>query len=199
MTGKTRINLAVRRGPQAPVGAGLALLRILAIAIFAAVPVRGQDVRIDREAKIKAAYMFKFISYVEWPAEAFSDDSSALVFGVAGESDVARYMELIARERTVGIRNLMFKHVTDVEHARSCHLLFISERIDQLLLKDLVDDLARSPVLFVGEESQPFTRHDVITFVVQDNRVRLQLSLQAASERNLKISSQLAKLAEVVN
>jgi hypothetical protein len=177
----------------------LLVLPVLAILWLLPRSLCGQGPVIDREAKIKAAYIVKLVTYVEWPSSAFAAPGSPIVLGVAGESDVTQYVELITRERMVGDRRLVFKYVADVNDARSCHVLFVSARIAPTLLEILVEDLSKAPVLFVGEDSAFDAMRQVITFVVQDNRVRLQLSMLAASQRKLKISSQLAKLAEVVD
>lgn len=199
MTGTIRRPILLQRCSINPGDMWRFVCLMLVILLFVPRFARGQEVRIDREAKIKAAYILKLVSYVEWPAAAYADDMSPLVLGVIGESDVAPYVELITRQRTVGNRSLAFKRVTDAQDVRACHLLFISEQVDQDMREKLTGTLATAPVLFVAEESKYITRGKVITFVVQDNRVRLQLSMLSASQRNLKISSQLAKLAEVID
>lgn len=196
--GSRRIIQAVGDGLR-PACIPYAAWLLLVMSLLMPESVRGQDVIIDREAKIKAAYLLKLATYVEWPAGVFKDDTSPLVFGVVGKSDVSRYMKLIARLRKVGRHSLTFKEVDSVKDACACHVLFVAEDADDDLSKAIRVKLAREPVLFVGEESEVVTKGEVFTFVVRNNRVRLQLSKSAADQRHLKIGSQLAKLAQVID
>jgi len=173
----------------------LALSQLL---ILVAVRSSAQQPVIDREAKIKAAYLYQFIRYVQWP-DATADPSTPIVIGTVGGAAVDHYVALIARNRRAGNRELMHLQVTTAEQARRCNILFVPESTDPESASAIIQNLREDPVLLVGETRQFVESGGVIAFSVVDNNVRLQLSMKSAAERNLKISSQLAKLAQLIN
>jgi len=158
-----------------------------------------QQPSIDREAKIKAAYLYKFIRYVQWPDSVFTDASSPIVIGTVGDDPVNRYLRAIAKSRAAGKRSLVYKSISSPEQAESCHIVFFSDNAGDGTIETMVPNLSDSPVLLVGEQPDFLTTGGIISFVIVNNNVRLQLSMKAAENHQLKISSQLAKLAQIVN
>ncbi len=162
-------------------------------------PAKAQDGFIDREPQIKAAYLYQFVRYVQWPSDCFPNDEAPLVIGAVGDDPVNQQLRLIAQKRTAGQRQLGYQPVTTAEQAARCHILFFSDSTDAATRAALLAGIGNSPVLLVGEGPGFVTEGGIISFVIVDNKVRLRLSMKAATDHQLKISSQLAKLAEVVN
>ena len=160
---------------------------------------QAQDPIIDREAKIKAAYLYQFIRYVQWPQSAFPEETSPIVIGSIGNDPVNPYLNAIARRRTAGNRKLVYRPVSSVSQAKSCHILFVSSNANGATVKSVVAKLRDTPVLLVGESPDFLRGGGVISFVAINNNIRLQLSTKSASNHGLRISSQLAKLAQIVN
>jgi hypothetical protein len=176
----------------------LALMGLL-IVILSARLLPAQEPLVDREAKIKAAYLYQFIRYVQWPSDAFANTGSPIVIGSVGSDPVNQYLAAIAHSRTAGSRELVYRTVTNVTEARACHIVFVSDGADRVPMESIVRDLGNDPVLLVGENPNFLANGGVISFRVENNKIRLQLSTTAASRHQLKISSQLAKLAQIVN
>ena len=158
-----------------------------------------QEPLIDREAKIKAAYLYQFIRYVQWPSDAFADTESPIVIGSVGSDPVNQYLAAIANSRTAGNRRLVYQTVTNLNEAKACHIVFVSDAADRMPMESIVQDLGNDPVLLVGENPRFLQNGGIISFMVENNKIRLHLSTKAASRHQLKISSQLAKLAHIVN
>lgn len=158
-----------------------------------------QEPLIDREAKIKAAYLYKFIRYVQWPDAAFDGPDSPIVIGTVGADPVNQYLMAIAKHRSAGDRRLIYQSVTSANQAKKCHILFVSDNIDPATLGSILPSLRDEPVLLVGEHPSFLSTGGIISFYVVNNNIRLQLSLTSAAKHQLKISSQLAKLAQIVN
>ena len=173
----------------------------LAVAVTVGLPIGAsdQDSFIDREAKIKAAYLYQFIHYVQWPEDVFADEQSPLVIGVVGEDSVNEYLQLIAEKRTAAGRRLVYKKINTDDEARLCHIVFVSDVVAEATTKAIVRYSQGMPVLLVGEKAGFVDAGGVISFIIVDNNVRLRLSMKTATDHRLKISSQLAKLAEIVN
>jgi len=185
-----------RTGPRRAL---IAVWLMVLVAIVAPSGLSAQSGYVDRENKIKAAYLFQFIRYVNWPSDAFSDQDSPLVIGVIGNDPVSGYLRLISQKRTAGKRKLVYRQVSNVSEARACHILFVSDSGDSQKTESIVRSLRHAPVLIVGESSGFVDNGGVIALVTVNNRVRLQLSMTSASMKRLDISSQLAKLAHVVD
>ena len=175
------------------------MLLVASLAIGLPGSLSAQDGFVDREAKIKAAYLFQFNRYVKWPEDAFADTNTPIVIGAVGNDSVNDYLRVIAQKRTSDGRRLVFKLVASADEAKSCHILFISDTTNQAKIEAIVNRLLDAPVLLVGESPSFVDTGGVLAFVIVDNKVRLRLSMKSATDHQLRISSQLAKLAEVVN
>lgn len=154
---------------------------------------------IDREPKIKAVYVYKFIHYIDWPDDAFADAAAPVVIGTIGPNPVNAYLKRIASGRQAGDRSLIYREIVSTEQAASCHLIFVSANASADLVTGVFQGLKNAPVVLVGETPRFVSDGGVIGFHVVDNKVRLKLSLHAATSRGLKVSSQLAKLADIVD
>lgn len=161
--------------------------------------VSAQEPLVDREAKIKAAYLYQFIRYVRWPRDAFDGAKSPIVVGSIGGDPVNTYLAAIAKSRSAGSRQLVYQPISNITAARACHIVFVSDSADRKTVESIIRDLGDEPVLLVGEEPRFLDRGGIICFMVVNNKIRLQLSIRSAANHQLKISSQLAKLAQIVN
>lgn len=158
-----------------------------------------QETYADQEAKIKAAYLYKFIQYVEWPETAFAAHDSPLVIGSVGDDLVNKYLRLIADQRKAGQRDLVYRPNINEKQAQACHILFVSDQASRKTFEAIIRHIQKQPILLVGEWSGFAESEGVIGFVFIENNVRLKISLETASQRGLTISSQLAKIAKIVD
>lgn len=149
------------------------------------------------EYQIKAAFLYKFCNYIEWPPDAFPSDTSPLKIGVAGPDDLVEELRHTVRGLTINNRHLLVLQVGSEERVQNLQVLFIarseSRRMEHLLT------LARGyPVLLVTESPEGINSGSVINFVVQENRVRFDISQAAAAQQGLRLSAQLLKVARNV-
>jgi hypothetical protein len=155
----------------------------------------GADPAPVSEYDVKAAFLYNFAKFVEWPERSFSGQSSPLVIGILGEDPFGRTLELLIQGRTVRERNLVVQHCSRVEDAASSHVLFIStseeEHLDEILRR-----LRNTSVLTVGETGDFERRGGIIRFTLRGNNVRFAINDKAARQADLKISSHLLRLAE---
>ena len=149
-----------------------------------------------REYQIKAAFLYNFVKFVEWPAEAFGDDNAPIILGVLGEDPFGVALESvegkIVRGRELVIRR--FKGVQDLDFS---HILFISSS-ERARLTQILENLTGSSVLTVGEMAQFAELGGIINFTVRKNEIRFEINVDAAQRAGLQISSQLLRLAKVV-
>ena len=144
--------------------------------------------------QIKAAFLFNFAKFVEWPPESFAAPTSPIVIGVLGQNPFHGDLERTAPGKTVDERPLVIKEFRSPAEATNCHILFIStsekERLPQIL-----KTLAGTRVLTVGEMNGFTESGGMINFVLEGTKTRFQINNSVASSAGLKISSKLLHLA----
>lgn len=146
------------------------------------------------EYKVKAAFIFNFAKYVEWPAAAFDDLSSPIVIGVNAESPLFGELESLVRDRRIGGRNLVVRACNGLAAAKSVHILFVNTS-DELRLSSALLELESHAILTVGESARFTENGGVIGFVEESEKLHFKINLREAQRAHLKVSSQLLKLA----
>jgi hypothetical protein len=173
------------------------LLALLATALgIAAMLVRVPRVRAQgvSEHELKAAFMYNFAKFIEWPEDAFGGPDDPFVIGVLGDDPVGAMLERSLAGKTVRDRRLVTRRFGSVGELERCHILFIPASEAQRLGATLQAN-ARQPILTVGE-SDDFVQHGgIIGVLMEGARLRFVVNLDAAERANLRISSQLLKLA----
>lgn len=178
---------AVARAVRA-LGAGL-LLFAMAAAI-------AQNIGLARASAVKAAFLYRFGSFVEWPAGAFRGPNEALVIGVFGDEAVAAELEQITQGRRIETHPVVVRRVRDADDVGALHILFVGGPRD-VRARDVMA-AARGPVLTVGESSGGGRTAPVLHFTEVEGRVRFSASLTVAAARGLKLSAKLLAVAQEV-
>lgn len=149
------------------------------------------------EDEVKAAFLYRFGSFVEWPPEAFPDDNSPFVIAVAGADRIAVYLETLTAERTMSGRAVIVRRVARGEAIGRPHVLFIGHDARRAL-DSLVGRVVGSPVLVVSEIENGVTRGTMIDLVLDTDRVRFDVAPDAAAAQGLKISSRVLAISRRV-
>ena len=146
------------------------------------------------EYQIKAAFLFNFAKFVEWPAESFPTTNAPIVIGVLGKNDFGADLENTIRDKTVNNRVFKFKNFTTASEATNCHILFISSS-EKDNFSRIMPGLNRASVLTVSETDGFIEAGGMINFTIQSNKTRFQINDDAAKGAGLKVSSKLLSLA----
>jgi hypothetical protein len=152
---------------------------------------------VSKEYQIKAAFLFNFAQFVEWPPEAFPEKATPLVVGVLGDDPFKGFLEELLRDEKAGNRPLRIEHHRRVEEIKQCHILFISNSESNRLAQILARLKDRS-ILTVGEADGFATSGGMIRFIEEGGKIRFRINNEAARAVRLTISSKLLRLAEVV-
>lgn len=178
--------------------------------VLPVVPVRaqsGDNSDLSREYKIKAAFLYNFIQFVDWPEEKTSNQKEPIILGIIGKDPFGESFEPIDNKQIKGRKSLINrfesmdklkasgdKEKFYIESMRKCHLLFIcSSEKDHLT--DILNIVSGHGVLTVGETPEMLKSGGVINFLVVENKVRFEINLAAAKQDKLKVRSQLLRLA----
>jgi len=152
----------------------------------------------NREYQIKAAFLFNFTQYVEWPANAFREPETPLIIGILGEDPFGNYLEETVRGEKVNGHPLVIQHYKNIEEVNACHILFINQaetnKPDQAVI-----NLKGKYILTVSDGHNFMKQGGMIRFITRDKKIMIQINPDAAKEANLIISSKLLRLAEIFN
>jgi hypothetical protein len=154
---------------------------------------RAQDSQ-PTEYQIKAAFIFNFAKFVEWPPAAFAGAASPIVIGILGENPFHDDLERTIRNKTVDGHPLVIKELRSPAEATNCHILFISTS-EKKRLPDILKGLKGNCVLTVGEMDHFTENGGMINIVLKEKKIRFQINNDEATKAGLKISSKLMSLA----
>jgi hypothetical protein len=141
---------------------------------------------------VKAAYLFRFAQYVEWPKASPSD--AAFVIGVTGAEDVAKHLERLVPGLSVNGRPVTVKRVSRVQELDGVHILFVGPKAFNRT-RSLRARAIRKPILLVTEDDSGLDGGAVINFIEVDRNLRFEISLNAADRSGLKVNSALLSVA----
>jgi hypothetical protein len=149
------------------------------------------------EYEVKAAYLYNFGRFVQWPAKAMSAGGDAFTICVLGEDPFGPALRATIAGETIGGKNVLATRISGPEQAVNCRILFISSSEDRQL-KDILTTLEKASVLTVSDMPQFARRGGMVQFILQENRVRFEVNLATAQRAGLTLSSELLKLATSV-
>ena len=186
--------LSPRDGPRAWALAGLFVLAWLPLAPGAHADTGG---KLTQEYDLKAAFLFNFAQFVDWPADAFPSPSTPITIGILGEDPFGRSIDEVVAQETAHGRALVVRRYPAADRIDACHILFIAAS-EAGRMESVLALLARRSILTVGETKE-FTEHSgIITFGVKQHRLRLRINMAAARAARLTISSKLLRQSEIV-
>jgi hypothetical protein len=151
---------------------------------------------VPSEYQVKAAFLYNFTKFVEWPDSAFAGSDSPFVIGIVGRDPFGSILDRTVEGKTVVGRNFVVRRYRTAADMQPCHLLFISESENGRLAK-VLQRVGRH-TLTVGDVDKFLQRGGAVNFVIESNKVRFEINLDAADRAGLRISSKLLALARVV-
>lgn len=149
------------------------------------------------EAQIKAAFVYNFLKFVDWPDAVSRRSDEALVVAIVGEGTTAEAVAAFLATRRVGDRLIVVRRLVWDQSLVGVNAAFVSEG-DPRKLRRILDAGAGAAVLSIGESPNFASRGGMIGLVVEDRRVRFDIDTDAADAARLHISSKLLALGRVV-
>ena len=169
----------------------------LAVAVLAvtAFHVNAQESVTD-EYQVKAAFLYNFAKFVEWPAGTVGR-SSPIAICVLGLNPFGRVLEDTVSGKTVDGKTFVVRRVSDGKTAALCQILFVSSsertRIDAML-----GELRTGHVLTVGESDVFIEDGGIVNLKLDSGKVQIQININAAEQAGVRISSKLLSLAQII-
>ena len=179
--------------------------RYIAAASIAAallVSVRADDARTAQanlEYEVKAAFLYNFAKFVEWPDNAFAAADAPIVFCIVGSNPFDGGLERVISDRMAHGRRILVQENAEPTPA-ACNLVFVPGTEDARVARVVQTAQAAhgAPVLTVGESQAFNDAGGMIRLVVEEGGVRFDINVAIAERAGLKFSSQLLKLARKV-
>lgn len=146
------------------------------------------------EYSLKAAFLFKFGFYVEWPYTAFSSPYSPINLCIAGNNPFGDAIVSVLAKESISGRTVSVHRLRTVNRNSSCHILYTGASSEQSS-EQMLEAVRGKNVLTISDESSTPSQAGIINFVVEDDRVRFEIDNEAAAQNGLVISSKLLSLA----
>lgn len=169
---------------------------LLAAGLALMVFVQGASAQPVSEPAVKAAFLYKFLGYVEWPAQAFAAADSPYVVGILGAEEVAAEFERLVPGRAVNGRRVVVRRLREGDLATGVHLVFVGRGAP--LARDAIRTVQRPGVLVVSDAEGGLEAGSAINLVTVEDRVGFEVSLDAAERAGIAISSRMLAVARRV-
>jgi hypothetical protein len=170
--------------------------RIAFLALAATLGSARAQAPVADEYPVKAAFLFNFAKFVEWPSDAFKGNDDPFAICVMGQNPFGGALEEIVRDKTVANRGFVVRGVSSAQQASKCQIVFVTAS-ERKRFHSLLEELKGHSVLTVGEAEDFTANGGVINFKLKDARVRIEIDTGAAERAKLRISSKLLSLAEI--
>jgi hypothetical protein len=149
------------------------------------------------EYRVKAAFIFHFAQLVDWPPEAQTGTDNSLFLCTLGDDPFQGALEGTVAGKAIGNRVVRIRHLGEPQDMQACQILFLG-KAQSKRIPMLVTNLHNAPVLTVGETAGFLDAGGMIDFLLEENKVRFDINLNAAESARLKIGSRLLILAQHV-
>jgi hypothetical protein len=168
--------------------------RTLILAVLLCAVVRGQALD---EYQVKAAFLYNFVKFVEWPPQTFKSPTDRIAICVLGQDPFGGALDDAVRGKTFDGRTFVVSRLGEARQAGGCQILFVSAS-ESKRVPAILAELGANSILTVGETESFAAEGGVIDFRLEAGRVRFRVNVDAAEKARLKISSKLLSLAQLV-
>ena len=172
------------------------LTAIVAWALLAIPVLHAQNPR-PTDYEVKAAYLYNFGRFVEWPEKAVAIQGGPFTVCVLGQDPFGHSLDATLAGETIGGKTIVAKRISSAEESGSCQILFLGIMDDSRLNK-IIADLDKKAVLTVSDTPQFVKRGGMIQFVREGKKIRFEVNLTATQHAGLRLSSDLLKVATAV-
>ena len=197
----SRLSSAASRGRRRISKPGLLLLflqMILFSSAFNFPRVLPAQLRPSSEYELKAAFLFNFAKFIEWPPEAFPDPKSPMILCTFDDDAFGVVLDEVVRAKAIDGRELVVRRMKKVEALTACHVVFVGTT-ENKRLPELLEALKGSTTLFVSDIPGSAERGGGVELYLEDNKMRFSINVDAVQRAHLAISSKLLALAKIVH
>lgn len=151
--------------------------------------------QVPSETELKAAYVYNFAKFVQWPVEAFASATSPLNLCVAGR-ELPPAFEALHGKSAQG-REMRVRRLLRADDVRECHALYVPESAESLV-PDHIRTSRGTPVLTIGESEGFAANRGIVGFTPRDERLHFEINPESAARAGIRVNAQLLRLATIV-
>ncbi len=148
----------------------------------------------NKEYNLKAAFIYNFTRFIEWDT---LNTGNEFIIGVISSSPITKAFEDIARTKTVNNKKIIIRHFYTAEEISDCNILFISEN-SKISLNEILDKTRSKNTLTISEQEGYAKQGTAINFIIVNSKLKFEANTKAINSAGLIASSQLLKLAIIV-
>lgn len=149
------------------------------------------------EDQVKAAYLYNFAKFVEWPEGSFPDASAPIHLCVLNDPSIGTQLSQIVKDKQISGRSIAVVPIQNAEQGRGCQILFINSA-QNWQVEHVIKVLQGASVLTVGEATGFVEQGGIVNFVIQNDQVHFQVNHRAATQSRLRMSARLLSVAKLV-
>jgi hypothetical protein len=164
-----------------------------------AAPQPAEAINQQYEYNVKAAFLYSFGRYVEWPKDAFAERSGAFILGVCGEDSFGQILDRIAQAKTIQGHKIIIQKMASIEELQPCHILFVSRSITPEQQTSIIKKTQGKSVLVVGEVPGFADRGGGVNFFLEGGTVRFEINVEAVRQEKLMLDAKLLNLGKKVS
>lgn len=148
------------------------------------------------EYEIKAAFLYNFGKFVDWPEQALEDPEQPFIIGLLGQDPFGKILDRLVAEDRLKNHKIAIKRFASLADFEFCHILFVCKS-EKKRVAEIIEKLSDQYILTVSEVPDFTDAGGMIGLLTTaDNKVRFEINLAAATQAGLKISSRLLRLAQ---
>ncbi|MEO8795217.1 MAG: YfiR family protein, partial [Daejeonella sp.] len=148
------------------------------------------------EYQVKAAFIYNFTRFIDWPAETNTGSAGPFIIKIWGDDQFSTYINDLVKGEKLGGRAIIVQRIDNVKEINQCNILFVSAS-RAADVKDLLPELNRKRILTVSDAANFARWGGIIRFFKEGNNLRLQINIDEAKASRLNISSKLLSLSKI--
>jgi hypothetical protein len=189
---KTRSEVALCSGKQ------ITAWILVALAALSGSPLALAQTKPPSEYEVKAAFLFNFAKFIDWPPGTFESQRSSFAICILGKDPFGRSIDDALQGKSISDHSVSILRVKDAAEGQHCQIMFVATS-EPRGIAEILDRLQGANVLLVGESEGFAASGGTIQFTLEDNHVRFLINTDAAGRAGLKVSSKLLALAKIVH
>jgi hypothetical protein len=167
------------------------------LALGCAAPLLSQDAP-SVEYQLKAAFLFNFAKFVEWPQDAFQGEKAPITLCVFRHDPFGGALDEVIRGKAINNRDLLARRINELSELKTCQVVFVGDSAEKQL-PEVLNSLKGASALLVGESEDFAERGGGIQFFLENNKLRFAINVDAIQRARLQASSKLLALARIVH
>jgi len=165
----------------------------LVLALFICMPYPAVIAKGTSEQVLKAAFLIHFLDFTKWPSNKIKER----VICVLGDAPFDNKLHMLASTKRKN-QEIIIKYTSNIDNTNDCHILFIA-RSEKVRLEQILKKTRNKPILTVSDIQGFAIRNGMIELVTKSGKIKLVINLRAVTSPDIKLSSNLISLAQIVN